>query len=150
MVASKENEENQGFKVSDHRRFNPDGSSKGSGPEGPEPRPSEEERDTKASFESSPSKSSDAPEPSSPGEGLPADFPTLILSLASTAQIGLGIAPHPGAGKVEKNLLQARHAIDLMAVLQEKTKGNLSSEEEQLLQALLTDLRMRFLEASKE
>lgn len=141
-MSSEESKENQGFKVSDHRRFNPDGSIKGgesAAPEAPEEAPELEKEPPRA-----------PPKEEAASESLPADFPTLVLSLASSAQMALGVVPHPVTGKTQKNFLQAKHAIDLLGVLQEKTRGNLSQEEEQLLQALLTDLRMRFLEVKKE
>ena len=141
-MSSEESKENQGFKVSDHRRFNADGTVKAG-------ESSQEEASEKAP--PPPEEKKAEPEISKEREeSLPADLPTLILSLASSAQMALGVAPHPMTGKTQKNLLQAKHAIDLLAVLQEKTQGNLTEEEEKLLQALLTDLRMHYLEVKKE
>jgi len=81
---------------------------------------------------------------------LPADFSTLVLSLGSSAMMNLGEG-HPGQDKPPpKDLPLAKHAIDMLTVLEEKTKGNLSKEEEQLLEGLLFDLRLRYVEALKK
>jgi hypothetical protein len=83
-------------------------------------------------------------------EALPRiDFSTFILSLSHSAVMHLGEAPHPETGQVEKDLPLARQTIDLIAMLEEKTKGNLSGEEERLVAQILFDLRMRYVELSK-
>jgi hypothetical protein len=61
----------------------------------------------------------------------------------------MGVAPHPESGELpEKNLPLARHTIDSLEMLQDKTRGNLDVEETRLLESLLYELRMRFVEAS--
>ena len=82
-------------------------------------------------------------------EALPADFTTFCFSLASAALIHLGESPSPESGKTEQSLPLAKQTIDVLAMLQEKTKGNLLESEDKLLTAVLYDLRMRFVEASK-
>lgn len=83
-------------------------------------------------------------------EKLPAvDFSMFVLSLTHSALVHLGDAPAPD-GKQERNLPLARQTIDLLAILQEKTKNNLSGEEERLLDQALFDLRLRFVEISKK
>jgi hypothetical protein len=83
-------------------------------------------------------------------EALPhIDFSTFILSLSHSALMHLGEAPHPETGEVEKNLPLARQTIDLISMLEEKTKGNLAGDEERLVGQILFDLRMRFVELSK-
>jgi hypothetical protein len=77
------------------------------------------------------------------------DFATFILSLSHSALLHLGEAPHPETGQVEKNLALARQTIDLIGMLEEKTKGNLTGDEERLIGQILYDLRMRFVEMSK-
>jgi len=77
------------------------------------------------------------------------DFSTFVFSLATGALINLGLAPDPATKKTEKNLPLAKQNIDLLGIMQEKTKGNLTTEENQLLESLLTETRMRFVEASK-
>jgi hypothetical protein len=83
-------------------------------------------------------------------EALPGmDFSTFVLSLSHSAMIQLGLAPHPESEKVEVDLALARQSIDLLAMLEEKTKGNLTGEEERLISQVLFDLRLRFVECSK-
>jgi Domain of unknown function (DUF1844) len=74
------------------------------------------------------------------------DFYTFVLSLASSAFVHLGDAPHPETGQpAEPNLELARQTIEILAMLEQKTKGNLTQEEEKFLENLLTDLRLRFV-----
>jgi len=84
------------------------------------------------------------------GDGYPpVDFTTFVLSLGTSALIHLG-EPLPGApGPAQVNLPLARHTIDLLALLDQKTRGNLSGEEERLLTKLLFDLRLRYVERAK-
>jgi Domain of unknown function (DUF1844) len=83
-------------------------------------------------------------------ESLPSiDFATFVLSLSHSALMHLGEAPHPETGKVEKSLGMARQTIDLISMLEEKTKGNLTGDEERLIGQILYDLRMRYVELSK-
>ncbi len=75
------------------------------------------------------------------------DFYTFVLSLASSAFVHLGDAPHPDTGEAAKpNLPLAKQTIDILAMLAEKTKGNLTQEEERFMENLLTDLRFRFVQ----
>lgn len=84
------------------------------------------------------------------GSTLPTlDFATFILSLSHSALMHLGEAPHPDTNKVEANLPLAKQNIDLLGLLEEKTKGNLTGDEERLLAQVLFDLRMRYVERSK-
>ena len=80
---------------------------------------------------------------------LHVDFSTFVLSLSHSALIQLGDAPHPDTQKVEADLESARHTIDLLTMLEEKTKGNLTGEEERLLAQLLYDLRIRCVAKEK-
>jgi len=80
----------------------------------------------------------------------PVQFTTLLLGLASTALIHLGETAHPETGKAEKNLVLARQSMDLLSVLRDKTRGNLTAEEEKFFDSLLADLRLRYVEASKQ
>jgi len=77
------------------------------------------------------------------------DFYTFVLSLGSSAFVHLGDAPHPETGKpVEPDLLVAKQTIDILAMLRDKTKGNLTGEEEKFLETLLADLQIRFVQRS--
>jgi hypothetical protein len=62
--------------------------------------------------------------------------------------IHLGVHQNPETGKITVDLTLARQSIDVLALLREKTRGNLSSEEEQLFTSVLSDLRLRFVEKS--
>jgi len=77
------------------------------------------------------------------------DFATFILSLSHSALMHLGEAPHPETNRVEANLPLAKQNIDLLGLLEEKTKGNLTGDEERLLAQVLFDLRMRYVERTK-
>ncbi len=79
------------------------------------------------------------------------DFTTFVMSIIGSALVHFGDAPDPDKGGVAaQNLVIAQQDIALLALLQEKTKGNLSGEEERVLSQGLYDLRMRFVEVSKE
>lgn len=80
---------------------------------------------------------------------VPASFGTLVSGLASQALAALGELPDPFTGKVELRLEEAKFHIDLLEVLQEKTQGNLSPSERQMLESLLFDLRLRFVDRQK-
>lgn len=79
----------------------------------------------------------------------PVDFHTFILSLGSSALLHLGELEHPDGGPARADLPLAKHTIDIIAMLQEKTKGNLTPPEARLMESLLYDLRLRFVERSK-
>jgi hypothetical protein len=86
----------------------------------------------------------------SPGELPKIDFSMLVLSLSHSALLHLGEAEDPDDGKKQpRNLPLARQTIDMLGMLQEKTKGNLNGEEERLIDQVLYDLRLRFVEVSK-
>jgi len=88
--------------------------------------------------------------PNEAAEELPTiDFATFVLSLSHSALMHLGEAPHPETNNVESNLALAKQNIDLLGLLEEKTKGNLTGDEERLLAQVLFDLRMRYVERSK-
>ena len=75
----------------------------------------------------------------------PADFTTIVSMLATQAMLNLGTLPNPMTGKTDRNLPQAKHAIDLVEVLKDKTKGNCNPQEEAMLQNLLHELRMAYV-----
>ncbi len=85
-----------------------------------------------------------------PSEMPPADFLTLVASLVGQSMIHLGVVEHPIAKTTKKDLKQARYTIDLIGVLERKTKGNLDPEEKRFLESALADLRFRYvMEAGK-
>ena len=77
-------------------------------------------------------------------------FVAFIVSIASTAAIHLGDLADPATGqRLEPNLEGAKQMIDILTLLEEKTRGNLTAEERQLLDQILYELRLRFVEANK-
>jgi hypothetical protein len=75
------------------------------------------------------------------------NFVAFVLSLAHTAAVHFGDVPDPISGQASPaNLQAAQQMIDILALLEEKTRGNLSAEERQLLEQVLFELRMRFVE----
>lgn len=73
-------------------------------------------------------------------------FPTFILSLSSSALVHLGEVPDPETGKPMENIVVAKHTIDILAMLEEKTRGNLTAEEAKLLKDMLFELRMKYVQ----
>lgn len=87
---------------------------------------------------------------SSPQSGtLKIDLTTFFLSISSAAFMGLGLIPPAEGGETRIDLELARQNIDLLELMQEKTKGNRTPEEDRLLEQLLFETRMRFVEAEK-
>jgi len=80
----------------------------------------------------------------------PASFSFIVLSLRAQAEMQLGLMHFGDDPKPEPDLKMARHSIDLMSVLSEKTKGNLTLEEQRMLENSLTELRFRFVQVSDE
>lgn len=82
------------------------------------------------------------------GAPTPISFGTFVLSLSTSALVHLGEAPSPETGgKIPPNLPLARQTIDILEMIEEKTRGNLDAEEKGLLEAILHDLRMRYVRA---
>ena len=77
------------------------------------------------------------------------DFSTLIYSFATGALISMGLAPDPQTKKVQKNIPMAKQNIEILVMLQAKTKGNLTEDEAKFLENILTEVRLRFVEASR-
>ena len=75
----------------------------------------------------------------------PVSFITFILSLAQSAMVLMGEAPEPESGQYISNLPEAKHTIDILAMLDCKTRGNLTPEEKAVLESLLCDLRMLYV-----
>jgi hypothetical protein len=128
----------RGFRVTDRRRFTEDSEaheSEEAEAAAPEPEPAD----------------TAAPGPEvGPGAGPlpdePVSFSTFILGLSTQALLHLGDIESPVSGQVERDLPAARHVIDILGILQAKTRNNLEQAEEQLLEAVLYDLRMRYVE----
>ena len=87
--------------------------------------------------------------PEAPQSVAQVDFSTHILSLASTTLIALGKMPAPDGSALPLDLETAKHLIDVLGMLEQKTKGNLDEAEQKLLQSLIYDLRVAFVDAQK-
>ncbi|HDM77809.1 MAG TPA: DUF1844 domain-containing protein [Deltaproteobacteria bacterium] len=77
------------------------------------------------------------------------NFSTFVFSLSSSALAHLGEIPDPMTGQKKVDLALAKQTIDILGMLEEKTKGNLTSEEDSLLKSVLYDLRLRFVKKKK-
>ena len=77
----------------------------------------------------------------------PLDFSTFIMSLGSSAMVNLGEIPPPGGSQPQVDLDAAKQMIDILGILEEKTRGNLDESEARLLQNLLYDLRVHYVDA---
>ncbi len=80
---------------------------------------------------------------------LPVSFITVLMSFASSAVLALGLEKNPHTDKYEKDLPVARFNIDMLKLLKDKTKNNLSAEEQQFLDMAINDLQMKFVYASQ-
>ncbi len=80
-----------------------------------------------------------------PGAEDPASFANFMMSIASNAASSLGMMEHPVTGKREVDLELGKHWIDVLGMLEQKTRGNLLPQEQQILEGLLADLRMQYV-----
>ena len=142
-------EEETGFVIKDRRHFTTDGEAK----------PEEEKQNEEKKSGSDPEKKGPATSKSKPvtraeekKETVPfpeVTFSTLLLSLVSSSLVHLGEVPDPTTGETKTELAMVKHTIDTIAMLKEKTVGNLTSDEEKMIEHILYDLRMRYVSASK-
>jgi len=75
----------------------------------------------------------------------PASFVNFLMSIASNAAAALGMMEHPATGERGVDLQLGKHWIDILGMLEQKTRGNLSQQEQRILEGLLSDLRMQFV-----
>ena len=138
---TKEQEE-EGFKVTDKRGFRADGE-----PVAPEAQASQKEETPGEEIPAGEQASKEEEPPS--GQEIPPrppiDFPSYILSYYTQGLVLLGDVPNPYTNKKEEDLEAARHTVDILSMLEQKTKGNLSKDEQQLLESVLYELRMKFM-----
>jgi hypothetical protein len=93
--------------------------------------------------------STQSSEDATPQALAPLDFGTFILSLASSAQVNLGLLPSPEGTTARPDLPAAKQIIDILGILEEKTRGNLDASEDKLLKSLLYDLRVQYVDAQR-
>jgi len=151
-MASGDSKPAGGFKVTDRRSFTDEA----------EPRDNASEQPSSSASSTASPAASSAARPPAPANAAgvtaepptaafpPVDFHTFVLSLGSSALLHLGELEHPDVGAPQKDLPLAKHTIDILVMLEEKTKGNLTPAEEKLIGSLLYDLRLRYVEAQKK
>jgi hypothetical protein len=162
---SESEKDDRGFKVTDRRKFTPEGNPRPVGEEVPE----EQVPDVQSARQTGDEPEAVQAEPASGGPGAedassrpresadtaPPDvgrevkFLDLVSMLATNALVQLGEVPDPVSGKRIENLPAVQPLIDLLGMLQEKTKGNLSKDEAEVLEQVLYDLRMHFMAKAK-
>lgn len=135
-----EEKKEKGFVIKDRRHFDESGSVRG----GDEPPPAQPKGETTSE------PAAEAPEKATPHAAderlLPEmTFASFILSLSTTAMFHFGDFPDPATQESRQDLAAAKQTIDLLSILREKTAGNLTADEQQLLEGMLYELRMRFV-----
>ena len=136
-----EKEEKKGFRVVDKRVGAQEGEQKGK---------TKKEKKGKGKKETTQQEKQEAKQEAKKEQPPPlpeVTFATFVYSLSTSALVHLGEIPEPISEKMDKNLPLAKQTIDILGILQEKTKGNLTQEEESLLNNFLYDLRMRYVKA---
>ena len=132
-------DDRRGFQVKDRRRFSETGEAR---PDAPEETPA-----PSAAPSAAPPPPSHAHEPELAEE--PVSFSTFVLGLSTQALLHLGEIPNPMTNALERDLGAAKHVIDILGILAEKTRNNLEPGEQALLESVLYDLRMRYVELSR-
>jgi hypothetical protein len=136
-------EEKKNFVVKDRRFFSQDDDEKQAA--------DQEEEELSASADDEGSAQQESEEHSAAGDReetaqLPEiNFPTFVASLNASALLHLGVIEDPSTGQKSKNLPMAKQTIDILSMLESKTKGNLTTEEENMLKNILYDLRILFV-----
>src|SRR5690349_10233285 len=138
-------EKDKGFTVQDRRRFSAEGEAKDERPE---------ERSPPSAAEGEPKFAASAPQPGpATGPSLEPEvtFTTFVVGLSTQALAALGEIPDPlsGGGRT-KDLHAAQQLIDIIGMLREKTRGNLDHDEDGLIEAILFDLRMKYVELARQ
>jgi hypothetical protein len=130
--------ERRGFKVKDRRRFSETGEARTDAPE-----TASEAEPTPAAPAGAPR---EAPAEAHLDEEEPVSFSTFVLGLSTQALLHLGEIPNPVTSTLERDLGAAKHVIDILGILREKSRNNLEPGEEALLESVLYDLRMRYVQ----
>lgn len=149
---SEREEEQSSLKVKDRRKFNLDGSIREGyveekAEEAPKPAPPPQREPAAPSSETAPAspEAADATE-EIPGADDPTSFVNFLSTLATNAAVSLGMMAHPSTGKPQPDLDGAKYWIDILSMLRDKTKGNLHPQEAKLLEGLIADFRMQYVE----
>jgi Domain of unknown function (DUF1844) len=140
-MTNDETEERRAFKVHDRRRFSESGE-----PREAQPEPVDSRDEGAATTPPPSSGAATAPSPES-AHDVEINFSTFVISLSTQALAHLGEIPNPIDNAVAADLAAARQIIDILGMLREKTKGNLDRSEQALLDNILYDLRMQYVES---
>ncbi len=147
-----EEQQEQGFTVSDKRLFTKEGARREDSvrpePTRPEP-PPPPPRSAEPSMQPEPPPGAEMGMPPE-GDVPPADFSTYVIMLANTVMMLLGQVPDPVTQQRRLDLTQAKHTVDILMMLKEKTQGNLNAEEEKLLEDVLPQLQMAYVSVSQQ
>jgi len=157
MIGKDDPQEEVSFKVADRRKFNADGSVKEGIVLEPEPAPVEAqpppeaappEPAANADVTATEPPAADEPDENEeiPGADDPASFVNFLSTLATNAAAALGAVPHPATGKRSLDLETGKYWLDILGMLRDKTQGNLHPQEARLVEALLGDLRMQYVQ----
>ena len=130
-------EEDKGFVIKDKRIFSQEREDAEQKPREKEFQEKEESREKKE------------PKKETRAELPEVTFSTFVLSLSSSALFHLGEIPEPGTGAKNEDLALAKQTIDILGMLEEKTRGNLTRDEKNLLSSILYDLRMHYIKKNK-
>lgn len=154
MMAPQDREDEQqeqGFTVSDKRLFTREGARR-EGSERPAPSPPPPPPPPRAAEPARQRGPERAPSAGRPPQGdiPPADFSTYVIMLANTVMMLLGQVPDPVTQQRRLDIGQAKHTIDILAMLKEKTQGNLNTEEETLLADVLPQLQMAYVSIRRQ
>jgi hypothetical protein len=142
MANEEGKQEGKGFTVQDRRRFSPDtGETRKDAPE-------ESDRPTQSAPQSETSAGGATEAPREPAAEI--NFSTFVISLSTQALMHLGEIANPLSGKVETDVPVAKQMIDIIGMLRDKTRGNLNANEDRLMEDILFDLRMKYVEAVKK
>ena len=141
MASEEGKQEGRGFTVQDRRRFSPEtGEAREDVAEAPKER-----------AESAEPSEAHAPASETHPDALPEiNFSTFVISLSTQALMHLGEIANPVSGHVAADVPAAKQMIDLLGMIKEKTNGNLNANEDRLMQDILFDLRMKYVEAVKK
>jgi hypothetical protein len=157
MIGKDDNQEEVSYKVADRRKFNSDGSVRdGVTLDSAKPMESSAQEKTEAAPEVETPYAADpdgelaiddmADETDIPGAENPASFVNFLSTLATNAAAALGAVPHPATGKRSLDLETGKYWLDVLGMIKEKTNGNLHPQESRLLDGLLGDLRMQYVQ----
>ena len=136
-------EKDKGFTVQDRRRFSAEGEAKA---EGPEESPAQAATSAPKAAAAEPRRSAE-PGPFAEPE---VTFTTFMVGLSTQALAALGEISDPVSGARSKDLQAAQQLIDIIGMLREKTRGNLDPDEDGLIEAILFDLRMKYVELARQ